>query len=248
MKKIFFIAALALCFVACQNETPFDTQDENDAPLILKPYNESGTGSFTYILADESTPLIDSVTVTPSKYTTVHWIVDDEIVCTGTKINRCFASGMHSLVIEAVTTVGKRTERKGSISVGGGSIPTDAVVMFEGSKTLKWDTENIKFTKVQMSAVQPGMKIFIEFEVLPSGDPGYYNTEKGIQEEYQALRILSAANWDYTEKDILPQTDMSAVASPFSFDFGQGQKDLLDSEGSMSLVGWGLNIKKIAYK
>lgn len=240
MKKIFFIAALAVCFVACQNETPFDTQDENDAPLILKPYNESGTGSFTYILADESTPLIDSVTVTPSKYTTVHWIVDDEIVCTGTKINRCFASGMHTLVIEAVTTVGKRTERKGSISVGGGSTPEDAVVLFAGSKDLSWDENNIKFTASALTAMPVGAKIYVEFETWPAGDPRY-----GAGDVYQLLRVIS--DWS-DDNIILPDVQMGSVATPYSFTYDQRAKDLVESIGSMSFVGWGTTITKIAYK
>ena len=117
MKKILFIAALALCFVACENETPFDTQDPNDAPLILKPYNESGTGSFTYQLANPDTPLHDSVTVTPSAYTTVNWYLDKQLVFTGTKINMTFPAGKYALTIEAVTTAGKRTERTGSVTV-----------------------------------------------------------------------------------------------------------------------------------
>ena len=244
MKKILYKSVFCvLCSVlllACQNETPFDTQDENDAPLILKPYNESGTGSFTYILADESTPLIDSVTVTPSKYTTVHWIVDDEIVCTGTKINRCFSAGMHSLVIEAVTTVGNRTERKGSISVGGGSIPADAVVLLASSTDLSWEENNIKFTASTLAAMPVGAKIYVEFETWPAGDPRY-----GTGDVYQLLRVIS--DWS-DDNIILPDVQMGSVATPYSFTYDQRAKDLVESIGSMSFVGWGTTITKIAYK
>ena len=149
MKKILFIAALALCFVACKNETPFDTQDPNDAPLILKPYNESGTGSFTYYLANPETPLVDSVIVTPSRYTTVNWYVDDSLVNTGLKIDMCFPGGVHDLVIEAVTTAGKRTERTGTIIA-----------------------ENVKVTKATMAAVPLGAKIRIYYSQLENQD--YY--------------------------------------------------------------------------
>lgn len=117
--KYLCIAALALLvsFTACQNETPFDTQSPDDAPQILKPYNESGTGSFTYNLANPDTPLFDSVTVTPSKYTTVNWYLDGQLVFTGTKIEMCFPAGKYALVIEAVTNAGKKTQRTGSVTV-----------------------------------------------------------------------------------------------------------------------------------
>ena len=104
-------------FTACENQAPFDTQTADDAPLILKPYNESGTGSFTYLLANPDTPLLDSVTVTPSNYTTVNWYLDGELIYTGFRIEMCFPVGKYALTIEAVTTAGKRTERTGSVTV-----------------------------------------------------------------------------------------------------------------------------------
>lgn len=118
-KNILLLAALFAGFVlvSCEKQEPFDTQSESDAPLILKPYNESGTGSFTYSLANPDTPLLDSVTVTPSRYTTVNWYLDGLLVFTGTKINMCFPAGTYSLVIEAVTTAGKKTQRTGSVIV-----------------------------------------------------------------------------------------------------------------------------------
>lgn len=116
-KYLMLIAALAFTFTACEKNEPFDTQSPDDAPQILKPYNESGTGSFTYNLANPDIPLYDSVTVTPSAYTTVNWYLDGERVFTGTKINMCFPAGHYTLTIEAVTTAGKRTERTGSVTV-----------------------------------------------------------------------------------------------------------------------------------
>lgn len=117
--KFLYIAALALLvsFTACEKQTPFDTQSEDDAPLILKPYNESGTGSFSYNLANPDTPLSDSVTVTPSAYTTVNWYLDGQLIFTGFKIEMTFPAGFYALTIEAVTTKGKRTERTGTVTV-----------------------------------------------------------------------------------------------------------------------------------
>jgi len=111
------VLSAAMVFTSCEKQDPFDTQTENDEPLILKPYNESGTGSFTYNLASPQTPLLDSVTVTPSAYTTVNWYIDDQLVYTGNRIEMCFLAGKYNLTIEAVTTAGKRTTRTGTVTV-----------------------------------------------------------------------------------------------------------------------------------
>ena len=116
-QAVFAVLAIAVLFTGCKQETPFDTQSPDDAPLILKPYNESGTGSFTYQLANPDTPLYDSVTATPSRYTTINWYLDNQLIFTGTKINMCFPAGTYALTIEAVTEAGKRTTRTGTVNV-----------------------------------------------------------------------------------------------------------------------------------
>ena len=118
-KNILLLIALAAATIltSCQPEAPFDTQSPDDAPIILTPYNESGTGTFTYDLLNPDTPLYDSVTVTPSKYTTVNWYLDQELVYTGVKMDMCFLAGTYALTIEAVTGAGLRTERTGTVTV-----------------------------------------------------------------------------------------------------------------------------------
>ena len=118
-KNILLLIAMAAATIltGCQPEAPFDTQSPDDAPIILTPYNESGTGTFTYKLLNPDTPLYDSVTVTPSKYTTVNWYLDKQLVYTGTKIDMCFPAGNYALTIEAVTQAGLRTERTGTVTV-----------------------------------------------------------------------------------------------------------------------------------
>lgn len=118
-KNILLLIAMAAATIltGCQTEAPFDTQSPNDAPIILTPYNESGTGTFTYNLINPDTPLYDSVTVTPSKYTTVNWYLDEQLVYTGVKIDMCFPAGTYALTIEAVTQAGLRTERTGTVTV-----------------------------------------------------------------------------------------------------------------------------------
>ena len=114
---LLIVLAAATILTGCQPEAPFDTQSPDDAPLILTPYNESGTGTFTYDLLNPDTPLYDSVTVTPSKYTTINWYLDKQLVYTGTKIDMCFPAGNYALTIEAVTNAGLRTERTGTVTV-----------------------------------------------------------------------------------------------------------------------------------
>ena len=118
-KNISLLIALAAATIltSCQPEAPFDTQSPDDAPIILTPYNESGTGTFTYDLLNPDTPLYDSVTVTPSKYTTVNWYLDQELVYTGVKMDMSFLAGTYALTIEAVTDAGLRTERTGTVTV-----------------------------------------------------------------------------------------------------------------------------------
>ena len=118
-KNILLLIAMAAATIltGCQPEAPFDTQSPNDAPLILTPYNESGTGTFTYDLINPDTPLYDSVTVTPSAYTTINWYLNKQLVYTGTKIDMCFPAGTYALTIEAVTDAGLRTERTGTVTV-----------------------------------------------------------------------------------------------------------------------------------
>ena len=109
---------MAATFVlsGCEKKEPFDTQTEDDAPLILVPY-ETKTGHLSYTLANPDTPLLDSVTVTPSAYTTVNWYLDGKLVYTGVRIEMTFPAGTYAITIEAVTTVGKRTQRTGTLTV-----------------------------------------------------------------------------------------------------------------------------------
>jgi len=233
MKKIFlFVLLTVVGLSSCKKEDPFDTQDENDAPLILKPYNESGTGSFTYYCTSENDPLVDSVTVTPSAYTTVNWIVDGKVVHTGTKINMCFAGGVHSLVIEAVTTVGKRTQRTGTIIVFGG--PQE---LWHGPKDLDWDDKNIRVTKEVMAKVPVGSNIRIYFTALD-------------EQDYYALRVTTPWWGDKTSTAdcLVPEIDAKDEMSPFVFEYDARCKGLVDDRDAMIAVGNGLQIILIDFE
>lgn len=214
------LAVSAFALTSCEKQAPFDTQTEDDSPLILKPYNESGTGSFIYTLATAETPLVDSVVVTPSRYTTVNWYVDNTLVHTGTKIDVTFAKGFHDLLIEAVTTKGKRTERTGLIIV-------EPHTLWNGPHNLAWD-ESIKVSKEEMVSVPAGATIMLFFEKLED-------------QEYYAMRITTPWWGD----DLLPQMDVKDLGSPFSFTYDDHCKALVEEVGAFMVVGNGLKIKQI---
>ncbi len=115
--KFWLIAALTATFAltGCEKQSPYDTQSPSDDPLILIPY-ETETGQI-YASATNPDPYVDSVVVIPSAYTTVNWYLDDVLVHTGTKIEKCFPTGTYALKIEAVTTEGKKTSRSGVLAV-----------------------------------------------------------------------------------------------------------------------------------
>ena len=115
--KFWLVAALTATFVlaGCENKAPFDTQSADDQPRILVPY-ETTDGKIHGTVYNPA-PYVDSVIVTPSAYTTVNWYLDNTLVYTGTHINMNFPTGTYDLLIEAVTTAGKRTTRTGDLTV-----------------------------------------------------------------------------------------------------------------------------------
>lgn len=116
-KNIMLLAAMvmALCVTGCKAPEPFETESANDYPVIQYPYDESGSKFSTTISVDEE--YIDSVVVTPSKYTTVRWLLDGQCVQVGTHIQKQFMAGVYSLVIEATTDAGLKTSRFGKLTV-----------------------------------------------------------------------------------------------------------------------------------
>lgn len=120
MKKhlILFVAVAvsALVLTSCKKNEPYDLQSPDDNPLILVPY-EGDNGTAVNVGVTYPDPYVDSVIVVPSSYTTVNWYLDKVLVHTGLKINKTFPTGTYDLLIEAVTTAGKRTSRSGTLTV-----------------------------------------------------------------------------------------------------------------------------------
>lgn len=121
MKKLyFFLLALAtLAFTGCKDDEPFATAGEDDFPQILLPWfgewNDGVPGEYKNFPRDIE--YVDSVTVTPARYTTVEWFIDGEKVNEGLRYNAYFLAGTYTLKIVATTTKGLSTSRTGLITV-----------------------------------------------------------------------------------------------------------------------------------
>ena len=102
MKKILYnlVAAMAVLsigmFCSCSEDNDgFITATEDDFPQILLPWFgewENGEPA-VYKNISRDIEFIDSVTVTPALYTTVEWLIDDEKIHEGTKIQHTFLAG-----------------------------------------------------------------------------------------------------------------------------------------------------------
>ena len=120
-------------FCSCSEDNEgFITATEDDFPQILLPWFgdwENGEPA-VYKTISRDAELVDSAVVTPALYTTVEWLIDDEKVCEGTKIQLSpLLAGEYILKIVATTTKGKQTSRTGKLvflALDGDPTPSDA--------------------------------------------------------------------------------------------------------------------------
>lgn len=130
MKKILFAAMLiasAGAFTSCSDDDLIETITPNDDPRFLDPIfpdRENGQLATFYTL-NSGENLNVKVTVTPSKYTTVHWLLDGKEVKTDSwngesliaEIDTLLLAGTYNLKIVATTEAGKTTSREGLVVV-----------------------------------------------------------------------------------------------------------------------------------
>ena len=126
MKKILYslLAVIAVfsmgTFSSCSEDNEeFITATEDDFPQILLPwFSEWENGEpVEYKNLSRDVEFVDSATVTPALYTTVQWLIDDEVIHEGLKIQHTFLAGEYVLKIVATTTKGKSTSRTGILTV-----------------------------------------------------------------------------------------------------------------------------------
>ena len=187
MKKILFslVAVLVVLSMGILNSCSEDndgfiTATEDDFPQILLPWFgewENGEPA-VYKNISRDIEFIDSVTVTPALYTTVEWLIDDEKIHEGKKIQHTFLAGEYILTVVANTTKGKSTSRTGKLivrSLDSDPIPGNNIhdrQVVPGSMVKLHGTNMDKVTKISFgdkeaatTFINKGEKSYVEYIV-----------------------------------------------------------------------------------
>ena len=130
---MFFVAFGLAATTACtSDDDPFFSAGEDDMPRILNTDIPEGKGGEPGVLKniDRTQNFTYEVIVTPVKYTTVQWFIDDELVNEGLSIDMPVLAGDHIVKIVATTTKGLSTSRTCLLKVrpldGDPELATDA--------------------------------------------------------------------------------------------------------------------------
>ena len=116
---VMVVLSMGMLCSCSEDNDGFITATEDDFPQILLPWFgewENGEPA-VYKNISRDIEFIDSVTVTPALYTTVKWLIDDEKIQEGKKIQHTFLAGEYILKVVATTTKGKSTSRTGKLIV-----------------------------------------------------------------------------------------------------------------------------------
>lgn len=116
---VMVVLSMGMLCSCSEDNDGFITATEDDFPQILLPWFgewENGEPA-VYKNISRDIEFIDSVTVTPALYTTVEWLIDDEKIQEGKKIQHTFLAGEYILKVVATTTKGKSTSRTGKLIV-----------------------------------------------------------------------------------------------------------------------------------
>ena len=122
--KSFALILLALPIVgamltSCSDDDPFFSASEDDFPVILNTDLQNAWEGVPPVLKTipRNENFVYEVTVTPSAYTTVTWVIDDLEVAEGTSVDMPMLAGEYNLNIVATTTKGLQTYRERRIIV-----------------------------------------------------------------------------------------------------------------------------------
>lgn len=116
---VMVVLSMGMLSSCSEDNDGFITATEDDFPQILLPWFgewENGEPA-VYKNISRDIEFIDSVTVTPALYTTVEWLIDDEKIHEGKKIQHTFLAGEYILKVVATTTKGKSTSRTGKLII-----------------------------------------------------------------------------------------------------------------------------------
>lgn len=124
MKKIYLkmmavLAIMSMACISCSENDPFSTITPEDYPMILDPVFPDWTNGEPSVVSqiNRDANFVMNLTVTPSDYTEVSWIIDGVEVQTGNSIDIALEAGTYNLKVVATTTAGLSTSREGKIVV-----------------------------------------------------------------------------------------------------------------------------------
>lgn len=174
------VLAMGTLSSCSEDNDGFITAGEDDFPQILLPWFgewENGEPA-VYKNISRDIEFIDSVTVTPALYTTVEWLIDDEKIQEGKKIQHTFLAGEYILKVVATTTKGKSTSRTGKLIVrplDSDPIPGNdirdrqvvpgSVVKLHGTNMEKVAKISIGDKEAATAFVDKGEKSYVEYTV-----------------------------------------------------------------------------------
>jgi len=115
--------------------------------------------------------------------------------------------------------------------------------LWTGPEYILWNADRVRVESTVMAQVPVGATILIYYEELPEGHEGYI--ENGNPNVYHKLQVTTAT-WG---TNLVEGFDVTAeTPNPYSFVYTDAMKSAVDSQYSMSVVGWGLQINKITFK
>lgn len=177
---VMVVLAMGTLSSCSEDNDGFITAGEDDFPQILLPWFgewENGEPA-VYKNISRDIEFIDSVTVTPALYTTVEWLIDDEKIQEGKKIQHTFLAGEYILKVVATTTKGKSTSRTGKLIVrplDSDPIPGNdirdrqvvpgSVVKLHGTNMEKVAKISIGDKEAATAFVDKGEKSYVEYTV-----------------------------------------------------------------------------------
>ena len=114
------ILAISFSFSACTEEEPFETITADDEPRVLNPIFANGENGQLPLITEISRDanLTMELTLTPSTFSTVTWLIDGYKVNEGTEIDMNLKAGSYHFKVLVTTGTGKSTFREGIVKIG----------------------------------------------------------------------------------------------------------------------------------
>lgn len=112
---------------------------------------------------------------------------------------------------------------------------TKETTVWEGDQTINWGESNVSIPTATLADAKVGSTISVYFE-MPDA-------------EYHAMRITTPKWGDTPEDNLVQQFDLTAdTPNPYTFEYTEACKKLVDEREGMLLVGFGYKVKKVTVK